>query len=319
MDSVDNKENAPGANDFQFVDKIWEESIHNMQLYHGTSVAMAETIGEQGVVHEIKPYRVDDLKYLDGILAKFGIVYPGSYSYNAEGKFYLTSSLEAAIDYAISGPEILSIHIIPYISQLLSASTDELRGQTISDEERDELSQIRQRAIDVLNAHRPAMVITDINAPAVKSKINEWGLSDKFYDQEAFKKYITQDGSHVDKSSVEFSARMMEESFRNFYINDPLRASDIRRICTGDDFFSLNWKSKEFGEVYKEVFYDIYKIPPDLVGEVNEFSDTQKHIRDIENISRFYGLSSTDTQTVIERARMLRKKRKDEYEEKPNL
>lgn len=287
-------------------EKLWHKEIEGMPLYHGTSESMADKIGSNGFVHETKPYSVADLQYLNGILSRLGITRNNRYAEDAENKFYVTSDLRSAVGYAISGPEILSVYTMPYATEMIERyANDELKGRVTADEV-EEIKAILERAKQVLNAHRPAMVVTDINAPSIRRSVEaRYGYADKFYVKDAFLKGVLKD------LSPQYGIDSLLHSMGNFASTEPLPVVEVKKVLKGDDFFGLTYTAEGVGEVFRECFYDIEKAPPALVEEIGErYYPSEKNDNYLRRIANFYGLSRDESETVIERAKIRYNKRR---------
>lgn len=187
----------------------------------------------------------------------------------------------------------------------------------MTEQEKAQLLGIKQRAIDMLNAHMPALVEIDINAPSIKTYMqSNLYHPDHLYDQVAFEeavKKLVRETQHTkaplnEKRAAEDIADSIHERLSNYSLNCAVPADEVGSVIKGDEFFDLTYQTRGIGEVFKECFFDMTKHPPDLLRIIDNTRE-DLNIDGFKNWAKYYGFSNDEANTLVARALKFRTRR----------
>lgn len=254
------------------IEKIWRERIEPINFYHGTSSIVRSGIKMFGLSPSLKPYSIDDLTFLSEVEKRLGLGSSLSSPQNDErrNKVYVTTRLQDAVNYAISGPEVLSLDVLPNSSlfiEMLEREPYRFHQSGLPNDTFERLQGLRQNAIALLNQHEPVLVEVDRRSKVLREAVGP--ALDMLESPEKFREIV----SEVSKTGlpIDVDPTDLVTTFLTDIINQPIVKTippQELKIVAGNDFYALSPEAKVYGTVLRECFFDMDKHPPLLVGRI---------------------------------------------------
>lgn len=292
------------------VNKVWEEKIKNLKLYHGSSESTIDYLKKNGISPNVKPYDIKDLKTLDSIILKTGVRDTG-YSKDKEGQFYISSNINNACLYAITGPEIFRLHFLSNIDLILKENKAKKLINSLTLDELLFLTETKRKIIHMLNSHKPALLEIDIDAPSMKRHFKET-LSDEvgvLYDPKTFEKEVLQRESLLAnygiKKSIDILTKDIIFDLNNQPISVAVPANELGKVIKGEEFYSLSQTTKNYGNAFKSIFFDMEKHPPELINIIS-IPSMPVDMDKIKATAKYYGFSDLEIGILEERVKKFR-------------
>jgi hypothetical protein len=249
------------------VKKLWKENLNNFNLYHGTSVSIAQDISKNGLKGEGKPYDFDDKFFVENQAFLWGIRDEGmKYSMGKDTVFFVTCSERTACEYALSGPEMLRMHLLP-VSKELMGKMEKGGGREKYAQDYKKVSEIKDRWLKQVVEHRPALVKIKKDSESYKEIIsNRLGEKernflenyDSFYD--FVEKFSRESGLSLEVAANSVIDNIKAKFF-NEAVNGDLNPNDLE-VVSGKEFDSLNQENLKFALIRKVCFGESMKEQP---------------------------------------------------------
>ncbi len=295
------------ANGGEVIRNLWEEGLHGMTFYHGTSVDVARLIGKDGLRTRNKPYLSEDQSFVEDQAFLWGIRDGAERYTQGKGRvFYLTTNQTTATWHANMGPEIMRIYLFPTLTETIRLMEGSQQLQQYRDDY-DRALAIRQRWLEQMWRHEPALVRIKRDSPSFR-RLVETSLSpdlvgclddfDKFMEQ--VDQYRRQYPDMSDSGAAKEVVLMIRGRLNNKAISDDIPLDDIE-IMTGDEYDSLNPENQEFGSIRKICRGSIGKAPPDLVvflHRVLKYGEGKSS--ELINWCRDYGISDQEREQLLQ-------------------
>ncbi len=241
------------------VENLWKENLRNFNLYHGTSEVIADNILKNGLRGESKPYNFEDQWFIEQQAFLWGIRDEGlKYSMGKDSVFYITCSEDTASKYALSGPEMLRIYLLPLSKELKYKM---IRGGAEKNylEDYEKVNEIKDKWLRQVVEHRPALIKIKKDSESYKKIINS-RLNEKERDllenEEIFYEYV-EELSKESGVSIEAAAKNVIDEIKGKFFNEKVKGDlnpEYLEIISGKEFDSLNQENLKYALIRKVCF-----------------------------------------------------------------
>ena len=302
--------------------RIWEENLNNLNLYHGTSVSIVQKIESDGLSPTSKPYSEEDKVFVENEALRLNTGDYGGYAKGKEGVFYVTSSQKAACDYAIDGPEMIRLYLLPMVTDVINkmetGNTDQLQNNA----DINKVKEIRKKLLsDILN-HRPALIRikreSDVFRKHIKDNLEEgWeGILDNY---DVFKTIVDSVKKEVNIDGIEMTdeivAKLIVDEVKERLLNKPvgtkIEPTDLEYM-TGSEFDELNQTTKQVAEVRNYCLEDDEAQPSELIRLLERIVlyDAGTSV-EVERLCEYYGIDKQRADWYFQKAVVLRQTKKE--------
>lgn len=241
------------------VENLWKENLRNFNLYHGTSEVIADNILKNGLRGESKPYDSEDQRFIEEQAFLWGIRDEGlKYSMGKDSVFFITCSEDTASKYALSGPEMMRIHLLPLSKELRYKM---IRGGAEKNylEDYEKVNEIKDKWLKQVMEHRPALIKIKKDSESYKKIINN-RLNERerilLENQEAFYKYV-EEFSNESGINIEVAAKSVIDEIKGKFFNEAVKGDlnpEDLEIISGKEFDSLNQDNLIYALIRKVCF-----------------------------------------------------------------
>lgn len=284
--------------------QMWEKELHNLNLYHGTSVASAEKIMRDGLKPTEKPYKSDDQLFLEEMAISKGVE-PGLYSKGKDNAFFVTSSEIAACGYAVDGPEMVRIYLLPL--------TDELMKRTQGTDDFEKIKNIHDELIGTMVDHRPALLKIEKDSvffkDLIKTRLSEdyvKALEDFGTFSSIVEEIKTKYGTS-DEVATEFVFDEIKRALSNVATDLEIRPEDLKLI-SGEEFDNLNVLNRKIAKVRDYCLGDEGRQPSELIQFLyRTVCYDAGSLNEMMAICSYFGIDKQEAETIYQRAKELQK------------
>lgn len=293
------------------VGKLWKENLSNFSLYHGTSESIAKEIKENGLRGESKPYGSEDQFFIENQAFLWGIRDEGmKYSMGKESVFYVTCSERTACEYAISGPEMLRIHLLP-LTKELKEKMEKRGGREKYAQDYQKVEDIKDGWLKQVVEHRPALIKIKKDSESYKQIVNsrlsetERGLLEN---EDTFYKLVDK-FSQESGLSPEVAAKSLIDNIKAKFFNEPVKGNlnpDDLEMVSGKEFDNLNQENLKYALIRKACFGDkISEQPFELLRFVyNYIYYKSGKMEGLEGLLRYYEMSDKGREILESMAKL---------------
>lgn len=282
----------------------WEKELHNLNLYHGTSVENAKKIMVDGLKPTEKPYTSEDQLFLEETADAKGVE-PGIYAKGKDNSFFVTSSEIAACGYAVDGPEMVRIYLLPL--------SDELMKRTQGSEDYERIKNIHEKLIDTMVNHRPALLKIKKDSTffrdLVKTRLSESYVK-ALDDFESFACIVDEVKTKYeisDEVATEFVLDEVRRGLLNVATDMEIKPENLKLI-SGDEFDNLNVLNRKIAEVRDFCLRDEKRQPSELIRFLyRAVCYDSGNLNEMMAICSYFGIDKQGADAIYQKAMELQK------------